>query len=457
MTDVNLALIPQAVVSGKIMDQDGDPLNGARVGLLQEQWVRGKQRYYSTSTQTAPTNDRGEYRIANLSPGKYYLYVQKTYFGPDPVNQAAASGKPDIRPVGTFYPQAANISEAAPLELKAGQDLSGMDIRLRSAPTYHIRGKIAGPMPQDESARLTVLASPRDEEISYLGGSQSTVDSKGTFDLPGVIPDKYTVTLIRLSPESPVRGLSRQAVDVGSADVDDVVLTIVPSLTVRGQIRIEGNLPPGASPPALTNARVSLGVVGRMFAPGMPPHATAADGSFIIENVFPAKYYLRTYAPAGTYVKSVRFEEQELLGKELDLSQGSAGELEVVLRYGPAEVDGTVQAGGLNTSVARASPPPYATVVLVPKMNPETFSMRYSNTNQDGDFSVKQVPPGVYRAYAFEDMKVDELQNPDILRELGSRGVELDLRENDKKQLQLTMIPAEEMKQILARLNIGSN
>ncbi len=46
-------------------------------------------------------------------------------------------------------------------------------------------------------------------------------------------------------------------------------------------------------------------------------------------------------APDGAYLKSVRFGQQEMLGKEIDLSQGASGELEITFRYGAAEVDGT--------------------------------------------------------------------------------------------------------------------
>lgn len=450
ITDVNLALIPQAVVSGKIVDQDGDPLSGVHVELLSQTWVRGQQRYYSRM-RPASTDDHGDYRIAGLSPGRYYLCAQKTYLGPDPVNQAAISGKLDIRPVRTFYPQSAALTDAAPLEIKAGQDLSGIDVRMRNAPTYHIRGKIAGTVAQDDSARLTVAASPREEKISSFSAAQSNVNPDGTFDLPGIVPDQYTVTLIELPPGAFVRGLGRQSVDMGTTNVDKVEMNIVPSLTVRGHIRVEGNPQPSAHPPDLTNVHVYLGVTGTMFIPGLPPHETAADGTFLIENVFPAKYYVRANAPAGTYLKSIRFEEQEIMKRELDLTSGKPDDLEIVLRYGPAEVAGTVNSG------TQAGSPSYATVVLIPKMDPDVLRMRYSNTNQIGAFSIKQVPPGVYRAYAFEDIKVDELQNPDILEELESKGVDLDLKENDNKQLHLTIIPAEAMKQILARLNIGSD
>jgi len=46
------------------------------------------------------------------------------------------------------------------------------------------------------------------------------------------------------------------------------------------------------------------------------------------------------------------------------------------------------------------------------------------------------------------------MQNPDVMRELQSRGAELEVRENDKKQIQVPLIPAEELQQVLAKLGL---
>ncbi len=47
--------------------------------------------------------------------------------------------------------------------------------------------------------------------------------------------------------------------------------------------------------------------------------------------------------PDGYYLKSVNFGHQDLLGKELDLTQGVAGELKITIREGSPEVGGTLK------------------------------------------------------------------------------------------------------------------
>jgi Carboxypeptidase regulatory-like domain len=53
-----------AAVSGRVMDRDGDPLRGANIVLSGEHF-----------TIAGATDDRGEFRLAHVAPGKYSLHV----------------------------------------------------------------------------------------------------------------------------------------------------------------------------------------------------------------------------------------------------------------------------------------------------------------------------------------------------------------------------------------------
>ena len=133
--------------------------------------------------------------------------------------------------------------------------------------------------------------------------------------------------------------------------------------------------------------------------------------------------------------------------------------MELVLRYGPGEVDGTVQVAQSDGSAnAGQTALPSASVMLVPEvLNDDGSGMLLGSTNQSGTFSLKQVPPGRYRAYALEQMNTGELQNPAVLRELEGKGSDVEVKENDKKQLQLKLISADDLQQIFAKLGIDSS
>jgi hypothetical protein len=227
--------------------------------------------------------------------------------------------------------------------------------------------------------------------------------------------------------------VARQPVEVGAADLNDVILSIVPPGTLRGRISVEGD------GPAAPDFHPQLFLVSEEGAMGMSPVKFADDGTFTIENIGPGKYYPQIgSAPEGTYLKSVRWGQQELLGKELDFSNGAFGELEIVFRYGVAQVGGVVQ-----------NAPPDLTIVLVPEvLNADGSGMDFSGVDQNGAFSFKRVTPGRYLAYALEQVDNNQLQNPDVLKQLASKGVEVEVKEKDNKQIQLTPIPADDLKRI---------
>jgi protocatechuate 3,4-dioxygenase beta subunit len=452
LTGLGLALIKQAVISGRIVDDDGDPVGAATVQALRQFWTRGKSHYFPYGN--ANSDDQGQFRIFNLQPGKYYLVTSKMNF-PGANDAPASPNKPDLRPVRTFYPDALTRDSAAPITVRAGQDASGMDIHLRSSQTYHVRGKVVGNLSDSDTQRVMIHIGPQDEEFAMILGIGPMMKRDHTFDIAGVAPGTYSLSLNVFG--GAFRSFARQTVEVGSSDLNDAVLTVAPSGTIRGQVRVEGTPPSGNAQANLAQVRVMLepAAQGQMFP--IAQASVKSDGSFVLDNVSPGDYYPQaTNGPQGAYLKSIRFGQQEVLGKELDLTQNTAGELQITFRYGPAEVGGTVQ-----TDQNAAAPPdgsaqaPPTSVILIPDtLNADGSGIESSNTNQNGVFSFKRVPPGHYRAVALEQLDPNLLQNPEVLKELASRGVDVDLQENDKKQIQLQVLPAADLQQLLARLGI---
>lgn len=127
LTNLNVPLTRQAVISGKILDEDGDPVPDVNVQVLSGHWMGGKLQYLPAGVSS--TKDLGEFRISHLGPGKYYLFADEQRWIKGEPQASLASGKPDMRPVRTFYPDAVTRAAATPIEIRAGQDAPGMDIR----------------------------------------------------------------------------------------------------------------------------------------------------------------------------------------------------------------------------------------------------------------------------------------------------------------------------------------
>jgi Carboxypeptidase regulatory-like domain len=446
LSGLSLTLSPQALVSGKVVDSDGDPVEGGMVQALAQTWMRGKQRYMPRGG--GQINDLGEFRVANLSPGKYYFCVQ-----PFPGNRMGGPeltqsvDKPDIRPVRTCFPSATSLANATPIELKAGQDALGTNIQMQEVQTFHVRGKVVGTLPAGVNERGALNLSPREEAAMFFFNGQSNLKPDGSFDLAGVAPGPYVLHLFMAA--GAFRLLGTQNVDVGSGDVNGVEIAVVAPGTLHGRVRIEGNVA-GNAPVGLTTVPLTLFPAEMTGMMGQVPQAKAeADGAFSLENVLSGKYFVQTNAPQGTYLASVAYGSSDILGKELDLSGGVGGEVNVIFRYGAAEVSGSIKPPQENGSAPQSAPS--GQILLVPdKLNADGSGVHFASTDTSGSFNVKQVPPGHYQAYALEQIETGEWQNPEFLKALESKATDVQVKENDKLQIQLPLISSEDLRQIVA-------
>jgi protocatechuate 3,4-dioxygenase beta subunit len=112
----------QAVITGKVLDEDGEPVPNAMVSTMRQQpFGRQPQMIGGQST-----NDLGEFRVANLTPGKYFIRVQKGgYFGAQVSTTSADDKKdePKLHYVPTYYPNATDVASAAPIVVSSGQQV----------------------------------------------------------------------------------------------------------------------------------------------------------------------------------------------------------------------------------------------------------------------------------------------------------------------------------------------
>ena len=69
--DVDLKLMRGGVVTGRVLDEDGEPLARAMVTVLRQQYVRGEKQL--TPAGTDQSDDRGQFRVFGLPPGDYFV------------------------------------------------------------------------------------------------------------------------------------------------------------------------------------------------------------------------------------------------------------------------------------------------------------------------------------------------------------------------------------------------
>lgn len=103
LQDLNVRMTPGSVVSGRVFDQNGNPIPNAGVQLLQPRYTPDGHAT-AIMAGSAETNDMGEYRIFRVSPGTYYVAatVRNRALMLDPIRRSASevwSWMPPARPL----------------------------------------------------------------------------------------------------------------------------------------------------------------------------------------------------------------------------------------------------------------------------------------------------------------------------------------------------------------------
>ena len=113
---VVLKLAPEAVISGKVTDATGMPLEHVPLSLTYLNVREGRRHWDSKGI--ANTAEDGRYRFANLPPGTYY--VSTTPFTPRPETLFDSEPQSKTGYPGVYYPGVPDFNSASPISLSAG-------------------------------------------------------------------------------------------------------------------------------------------------------------------------------------------------------------------------------------------------------------------------------------------------------------------------------------------------
>jgi hypothetical protein len=141
-------------------------------------------------------------------------------------------------------------------------------------------------------------------------------------------------------------------------------------------------------------------------------------------------------------------------GTHLNLNQ-SAGPLEVLIRLNPGKVEGKVTRDDPDSHQAVATSA--VSVLLIPEdleENSWDSGIRSGSTDKDGHFSIASLKPGKYKALAAEGIDLQQWQDPELAKAFASRSVDVEVAEKETKQIELKLIAAEEVAEVLDRLGL---
>ena len=424
LKDVEFRLTPQGVISGRVLDEDGDPVAGVNLTALRYGYVQGKRTLLPASAAT--TNDLGEYRLAGLAPSRYYLSANHR---PMPVF-TRSSAEDGYAP--TYYPGTADVAGAAPIQVIAGNQMRGIDIGLTRVRTVRVSGRVTNPAATAATRNVMVFLMPREAGVRGFSSRNSTLAQEGKFEIRGVIPGSYTISAHWY--EDGKRLTASQPVEVSAAGLDGVHLTMTPGFEVAGRVRVEGGTEPG-----LSGIQVMLVPANEVtFATSLGGRVNT-EGKFVLSSVAPDQYRIQVAGlPEGCYLKAVRLGETGVLENSAVINPG-AGPLEITISTAGGQAEGVVLDSG-------GQPAPGAVVVLVPDARRRGQSELYkiANTSQDGRFSLKGIPPGDYKLFAWQDVEQGAWQDPDFLKPFENAGESISIQENGRQAVQLKLLAAPE-------------
>ncbi|HYR87234.1 MAG TPA: carboxypeptidase-like regulatory domain-containing protein [Terriglobia bacterium] len=440
--DVVFRMTPAGNVSGRVTGPTGEPVVGTEVLLLRSVYdPNGRKNYQQTGVMQ--TNDRGEYRFFWVPPGRYYLNAGSPS-RPQPGLNAFVPMTVGNKYARVFYPGTADPSAAVAIDIQPAAETGGIDFHLAEQQTYRVRGRVidsrSGQPAAPQNSSISII--PRDVGIAGMGTFSSSAPyngADGSFELRDIPSGSYWIRAqLPMTggfqpggpPPRPPMGIA--AVDVRNADVDGVVVNVTPGISLSGRMSVEGAALPPDSGFERTNITFRSSVLVSLTAPP-PPVRPNADGIFQIQNTFPGEYQLIVGTPPNVYLKEARWGSIDILSRPLEITGPVSNELQIVLGQNPGQIGGTVMD-------ERQQTVPNAQVVLIPNRRERNDLYRPATTDASGHFTMRTIPPGDYKIFAWENIERNSFFDPDVLRQFEQKGKPVIVGESSNATVDVTVI-----------------
>jgi len=451
---VIVQLVRGGVITGRVIDEFGEPVVGARVLADRARDSEGRPdtggAAMNEMNSSRMTDDRGVYRIYGLEPGAYVVGIN----GASPMYAGLGQTR---REPPTYHPSSPRGS-AVEINLRGAEEITGVDIRSRTARGRSISGTISGET-QGEGLINGVMVVLHGAADKHLAGMATLIGGQN-FSLHGAEDGEYELRAMRFNESMDFALSAPRRVTVRGADLSGIELKLLKLGSISGRVVIEPSETDTACKTAdqftveevlveLTRDDKTPSVLASeilpMVAQGMLGGATPdKDGGFTMKNLEPGRYWVKTELPdENWYIRAVT---QAAAPKPLDVSRAGVtlkqGEklsgIEMIIARGAASLSGKIV-----PSTEGAQLPKRLRIHLIPaEATAADELLRYDEApvRGDGSFEFKHIAPGKYllhtRQVAEKEANDDQarpaawdaIERAKLRREAGAAKNEIELK-----------------------------
>jgi hypothetical protein len=398
-THLRFPIVPAAILSGSVIDDEGDPVSGAMVTLFRQNPPNGSDSIMRAQTTT--TDDDGAFEFTRLASGTFFIAAsarpwyafhpqQRRPGDPAQPNQEPLRSPLDVAYPTTFYADTTDSSAATPIALRAG-DHPQVTLALHPVPAVQLRLKIPEPPADSNGAPVRGFAPPSLSQTAFgkteiMIPTTSTMVASGDqryFEISGLAQGEYT---LEFHGEN---GQTR-----GTSDINLSADQVLDNSPLAAGAEVKGVIAMAFGARAPEDLSVSLASAnGRIRTGGQK---ISDHGAFAFHDVAPGLYELFvTGGGRQLPVLQIRTMGRAIEGGRIQIGT-DAVTLQADVAIGSATITGFAERNGQRLGGAM--------IVLVPQNpgpNPNLF--RRDQSDSDGSFTLQRVVPGRYNLIAIED------------------------------------------------------
>lgn len=418
IADRIVAMTPAAILTGRVTDEFGDPVEGAFVDATP---VTGDpSSSVVLSRMNGYTDELGQFRITG-APGRFRISAK---------GGALRLGVTEIRTDGsevpvyaeTWYPSTDRRERGTVVEAGGGRETAGNDIRLIRKRSLTLSGVVTSA--PEGWVRPVVFVHTRSFGLPF-----TTPDGDGRFTVSGLAADRYTLWahyeagVVQLN-SAPV------VVPLESANETGLNLRLASAEQLSGTLEFEGSAT-NSAPERNQKVMVHIEPVTPSFWTETQGGNVDREGKFRVTSVFPAKYRLRAEAlPENAFIKSVSVDGVVMPDTVVDFSGGVNGaKIKLTIGLNGASLEGTV-------SSENGKPACCAMVVIADIV--EHVYDHMASVEGGKTYRFTGLPPGKYRLIVSGPSQDFGAQTAE---ELFAKAPEIELHEGDHVTRDVTFKP----------------